>query len=156
VHVQSWQNAYRDVLPQDYLDGLTPARRLPLWERVIRETDRPRSGVIVAEAHGQIIGFVHVTPTRDSDGDPTAVGELTAIYVLPGWSGQGIGRQLMAAAVNLMTIAGFDQATLWVLHTNVRARHFYEAAKWRPDGTTRQEVIGGVPITEYRYQRPLP
>jgi len=28
----------------------------------------------------------------------------------------------MAAVVNLMTVAGFDQATLWVLHTNVRAR----------------------------------
>jgi hypothetical protein len=30
VHVQSWQTAYRGVLPQDYLDRLTPARRLPV------------------------------------------------------------------------------------------------------------------------------
>ena len=62
----------------------------------------------------------------------------------------------MAAVVNLMTVAGFDQATLWVLHTNVRARHFYDAAQWRPHGTTRQEVVGGVSITEVRYRRSLP
>jgi ribosomal protein S18 acetylase RimI-like enzyme len=144
------------VLPQDYLDRLTPARRLMVWQRVIRETDCPRAGVIVAEAHRRIIGFVHVKPSRDPDSDPVAVGQLTSIYVLPGWWGQGIGRQLMTAAINRMTVAGFDQATLWVLHTNVRARHFYDTAQCRPDGTTRQKEIGGVPLTEVRYQRPLP
>ena len=156
VHVQSWQSTYRGVLPPHYLDRLTPARRLPVWQRVIRETDCPRAGVIVAEAHRRIIGFVQVTPTRDPDSDSAAVGELTAIYVLPGRWGQGIGRQLMTAAINRMTAAGFDQATLGVLHTNVRARHFYHAAQWRPHGTTRQEVIGGVSITEVRYRRSLP
>jgi ribosomal protein S18 acetylase RimI-like enzyme len=109
----------------------------------------------VAEAHGPIIRFVHVTPTRDSDSDPAVVSELTSNYVMPGWSGQSVGLQLMAAAVNLMTVAGFDQATLWVLHTNVRARRFYDAAKWRPDGATRQEEIGAVPITEVLCHRPL-
>ena len=62
----------------------------------------------------------------------------------------------MATAVNIMTEAGFHQATLWVLHTNLRARHVYDAAKWRPDSAARQEEIGGVPINEVRYRRPLP
>jgi len=156
VHVWSWQSAYRGLLPQDYLDTLTPARRRPGWERIIRDADWPRSGTIAAEAHGPIIGFVDITPTRDSDSDPTSVGELTSIYVLPTLWGKGIGRQLMATAVNIMTDAGFDQATLWVLHTNLRARHFYDTAKWRLDGATREEEIGGVPINEVRYRRPLP
>jgi len=91
VHVQSWQSTYRGVLPPDYLDSLTPARRLLVWQRVIREADWPRSGVIVAEARRPIIGSL-TSPTRDSDSELAAVGELTFIYVLPSWWGQGIGR----------------------------------------------------------------
>ena len=68
-----------------------PARRLLVWQRVIREADWPRSGVIVAEAQRPIIGSL-TSPTRDSDSELAAVGELTFIYVLPSWWGQGIGR----------------------------------------------------------------
>jgi hypothetical protein len=49
VHVRSWQSAYRGLLPQDYLNRLTPAQRILRWERVVRDADWPRSGTIVAE-----------------------------------------------------------------------------------------------------------
>ena len=41
VHVRSWQETYRGLLPQDYLDALDPARRVPLWERTLAGTDWP-------------------------------------------------------------------------------------------------------------------
>lgn len=156
VHVWSWQSAYRGLLPQNYLNRLTPAQRVPMWERIVRDADWPRSGTIVAEVHGSIVGFVHVMPTRDSDRDPASVGEITSIYVLPTHWRHGIGRHLMDAAINSMTVAGFQQATLWVLADNIGARHFYNTERWHPGGEVRQEEIGDVPVTEVRYQRPLP
>ena len=39
----------------------------------------------------------------------------------------GIGRSLFAHVTNDLIEQGFDEATLWVLDCNARARRFYEA-----------------------------
>ena len=44
-----------------------------------------------------------------------------------------------------------DSAVLWVLEPNERARRFYERGGWAFDGTTRDELIGGVPTHQLRY-----
>lgn len=44
----------------------------------------------------------------------------------------------------------FGEATLWVLHGNRRARHFYEALGWRLDGTERIESeLTGSPLHRF-------
>jgi len=48
--------------------------------------------------------------------------------------------------------AGFDEAVLWVLETNVRARRFYEIAGWKPDGQTKADERGTVTLHEVRYR----
>jgi len=156
VHVQSWQGAYRGLLPQDYLDNLTPAQRLPRWQQTLLEIDWPRAGTVVAEHDEHIIGFAHFSATRDEDQDPAAVGELTSIYVLPTNWGHGTGRRLMSAALAALHDARFMQATLWVLTTNNRATRFYLSTGWHPDGATKQEHIAGQSISETRYRRAIP
>ena len=59
----------------------------------------------------------------------------------------------MDAALNGLRQAGDTQATLWVLDTNARARQFYEAGGWAPDGETKQDDARGFSITEVRYRR---
>jgi hypothetical protein len=46
VHVRSWQSAYRGTIPQDYLDGLDPARRAQAWRQIIGEADPSRGGTL--------------------------------------------------------------------------------------------------------------
>jgi hypothetical protein len=36
VHVRSWQAAYQDLLPRDYLDSLDPDQRGAAWPEVPR------------------------------------------------------------------------------------------------------------------------
>lgn len=156
VHVQSWQGAYRGLLPQDYLDNLSSERRLLGWQETLRETDWPRAGTLVAEHDQHIIGFADFRPTRDNDQDSVVVGELTSIYVVPAAWGYGTGRQLMTATLTALHDAGFAQATLWVLTSNARAIRFYLSNDWRPDGTTKQQQIAGQLITEARYRRTPP
>lgn len=156
VHVRSWQAAYHGLLPQEYLDRLYPAGRLARWRRTLDETDQGTGGVIVAVTDGQVCGAAWFGPTRDTDTDPVRVGELIGIYLLPEAWGKGLGRKLLAAAVEHLAAAGYSQATLWVLDSNARARRFYAKAGWAEDGAVKQDDRLGFPITEVRYRRPLP
>jgi GNAT superfamily N-acetyltransferase len=153
VHVRSWQGAYRGLMPQAYLDGLDPAQRLGQWERSLAEVDAGRTGVLVADASGDLLGFASYSPSRDSDANPSRVGEIGAIYLLPGAWGKGIGRRLMEATLSCLATAGFVQVTLWVLDSNVRARRFYEAGDWSADGGQKLDESRGFPITQVRYRR---
>jgi len=69
--------------------------------------------------------------------------------------GQGLGRDLMTAALRSLTAFGYQAATLWVLKENSRARQFYEAAGFNADGAEQTEDVAGSPITEIRYRRIL-
>ena len=112
-----------------------------------------RTGVLVADVGGDLLGFASYSPSRDSDADPGRVGEIGAIYLLPSAWSKGIGRQLMDATLACLAAAGFTQATLWVLDSNVRARRFYEAGGWSADGGQKLDESRGFPITQVRYRR---
>ncbi|HET9655869.1 MAG TPA: GNAT family N-acetyltransferase, partial [Kineosporiaceae bacterium] len=154
VHVRTWQRAYRGLLPQHFLDGLDPVRRVEVWAQILVGASWPARGTLVAEDGGRVIGFAAICPSRDGDGHGT--GELAAIYVDPACWGTGAGRALMDAAVTALAGAGFAEATLWVLAANVRARRFYTAAGWLTDGAAQEDQFGGVTVREVRYRRLLP
>jgi ribosomal protein S18 acetylase RimI-like enzyme len=156
VHVRSWQGAYRGLLPQAYLDGLDPAQRVGRWERSLAEADVGRTGILVADVDGALLGFVGYSPSRDGDADSDRVGEIGAIYLLPSAWGKGVGRRLMDAALVRLAEAKFNQVTLWVLDSNARARRFYEAGGWVADGAQKFDESRGFPITQVRYRRSLP
>jgi ribosomal protein S18 acetylase RimI-like enzyme len=163
IHVRSWQAAYRGLMPQDHLDGLDPAARAVRWQRNLEALDWSTSGVLVvtaapetASAGSGIVGFAGYWPTRDDDDDPVRTGEVTAIYLHPDAWGQGLGRQLMTATLASLAVAGYREATLWVLRDNARARRFYSQAGWAADGGAKTDDLDGFPLLEVRYRRPLP
>ena len=151
VHVASWQGAYRGQLPDEVLDGLDVGRRTEGWRRFLAEDGFT---FVAEDDDGRITGFAHGNAARDDDAD-ASTGEVFAIYATPTAWGTGAGRALMAAAVDRLRAAGYREAVLWVLDRNARARRFYELAGWAPDGTTKDDVIAGVPVIEVRYRRTL-
>jgi len=64
-------------------------------------------------------------------------GFLEALYVLPEAWGTGLADELHDAAVAELRRQGVEQARLWVLERNGRARRFYERHGWQADGTSR-------------------
>jgi GNAT superfamily N-acetyltransferase len=152
IHVRSWQQAYRGLLPQDFLDSLDPARRATSWREAIATQSPPAPAVVVIAHDEALLGFAHVCPSRDDDERDNPVGELTSIYLHPDVWGQGLGQQLIAHAVDLLRSAGNTAATLWVLDGNARAIRFYEANGWSADGTTKHDTIADVAVTEIRYR----
>lgn len=151
VHVRSWRWAYRGLIDQDYLDGLSP-------EEWTHKYDFSRMGLrvpttVVAVRQTTVYGFASVGLCRDDD--LADHGELMAIYVDPDRTRTGTGRLLIGAARERLTARGFAAAALWVLRGNTRARRFYERDGWLPDGARRTRVYGGTPVEEARYRRTL-
>jgi ribosomal protein S18 acetylase RimI-like enzyme len=150
LHIRAWQWAYRGQLPDALLDGLSEQieRRADNWRDMI---GRPEQRTWVVDQGGEAVGFAHTCPSRDTDASPSTA-EIGAIYLEAEAAGRGIGRLLFAHAVDDLRLRGYDQATLWVLESNERARRFYKAAGWRPDGATKVEPRPGFELHEMRYR----
>jgi ribosomal protein S18 acetylase RimI-like enzyme len=151
VHTTSWRGAYHGLLPQTLLDGLSVVRRAARWEQSI--SDGSSHVVVAVDRIGTIAGFVAVGNSRDGALEE-GVGELYAIYLDPARWDRGVGRALLGAGTSALA-ARFDQATLWVLDANARARAFYERHGWRADGAVRRAPLGEIEVAEVRYRRQL-
>jgi GNAT superfamily N-acetyltransferase len=155
VHVRGWQWGYRDLLPADVLDSLSVERRQQGWVEILNSLPSGAAVFVAVEAD-QIVGFAGVGPSRDDDA-PDATGELSSLYIEEELAGLGVGRALISAAIEFAQDFGYRELRLWVLERNSRARRFYEAAGFRLDGTSKQEMHPVVPVLldEVRYRRSL-
>jgi ribosomal protein S18 acetylase RimI-like enzyme len=147
VHARSWQVAYRELLPEEYLGGLQVEDRAPHYSFGDRRPGAPLTTVAIEG--GEICGFATTGPSRDAD--RTGSGELYALYVDPGRWDRGAGRALMRDSREHLASAGFTEAHLWVLEGNARAERFYRLDGWAPDGARRPEEHWGVVVNELRY-----
>ena len=148
VHVRSWQQAYRELLPGAYLARLSIERREAVWRESLA---RGEPQVLVARSGERVIGFVAFGRSRDADAPPGCA-EVWALYLAPGAWSQGTGRRLWLAAWARLLDQGFRAATLWVLTGNTQAIGFYEAAGFETDITIADKAleIGGTPLVERR------
>jgi GNAT superfamily N-acetyltransferase len=150
IGARGWRAAYRGILPEAFLAGLTVSSREIAWRTMLEQERRDDAPAWIAERGGRPIGFVHNGPPRDED-VPAAAVEIYAIYVLPeAWRG-GAGRALMDAATGHWRGRRAQDFVLWVLEANTRGRSFYQAVGWRPDGVRQEIDFGGFSAVEVRY-----
>lgn len=154
VHVRSWQQGYRGLLPDELLDSLDVSQRTEQWQESLSRSDLPRRGTLVADDATGVVGFANLTPERDGD-ETAGVGEVRAFYVDPERWGHGVGRALLTAAEDTLAQAGYRRAVLWVLDTNTAARSFYARLGWILDGGEKDDIFGDTRVREVRYRRTL-
>jgi GNAT superfamily N-acetyltransferase len=152
VQVESWEGVYRGLMPDALIGSFTVENRTEQWERFFAS---PGARTAFVAEHDGVVGMASAGPARGDDVSPTLVGEVYAVYVLPGHWNHGHGRDLMEAATAGLAGQGFSEAILWVLKGNDRARHFYERAGWHLDGHTQVEVLPEGSLEEVRYGRDL-
>lgn len=144
IYEESWKTAYRGIVPQAYLDGI-PAGR---WAEAL---DRAGWDTLVLTEGERLIGTSSVCASRWPDWP--GFGEVVSLYLLPESMGKGYGKALLAAAVRRLAEQGFQDALLWVLEENRRARRFYERAGFTLAGDVMDGEIGGKPLREVLYLR---
>ncbi|MFP8782926.1 GNAT family N-acetyltransferase [Planococcus plakortidis] len=120
VHVDSWITTYRNIVPEEYLNGLKYEDSERLWNRNLQH-----STVFVAENEvGEIIGFADSGKERSGD-YPKISGEVYSIYILEVYQGQGVGKLLMQAVCNELLSNDIYSLIVWVLKEN-QFSGFYE------------------------------
>jgi GNAT superfamily N-acetyltransferase len=156
VIVRSWRAAYRGLLPDDVLAGLSIPDREQFWSDALT-TRPPHTRMTVATSAGAVVGFAATGPplVPADRADPT-LGDLYALYLTPDVWRRGIGTQLHATALDGLRSSGFTHAGLWVLDTNQRALHFYQHHGWIDTGRTQLDHgPGGVELHERRLHHDL-
>ena len=124
VKVTTWRSTYAGSLPQNVLDSLSIKDNTHYFHTMIH---RPGLGsfILVAENDNQqIVGYAAGGPDRKDD--PQYRGEVYALYVLPDFQQQGIGKQLIEASAKQLLGSGMSSMLIWVLADNP-ARSFYES-----------------------------
>jgi ribosomal protein S18 acetylase RimI-like enzyme len=141
VHVRAWQVAYRGLMPDEVLDGLSVEQREEMWRQVM--TGEEDTAVYIALDGRAVVGFCAVAaPSRDDDaGD--GVAEIAAINVDPEVWRTGVGQALMDHALAELRADGWRWVTLWVLAENQQARDFYARFGLAPDGAEMTYEDGG-------------
>ena len=129
VHWKSWQESYRGIVDQGYLDRMTVSRCEEMASRYPENT-------LVAKDGARVIGFACAGAVN---GEIDA-GEVYALYVLEEYQHQGIGYALMREALSLLK--GCRVVYLWAFKENAKAIRFYERVGFRQDGTEKELVLG--------------
>jgi len=142
VHVETWRDTYADLLPTDYLVGMSAARLAAEWRRALSPT--AREIVLVAERPGEgVVAFASGGPNRDR-AIPAAQlyrGEIYTLYVGTSHQGRGIGRQLVAAMGEHLVRSALDPVLVWVVAGNP-ARFFYRRLGGRQVAERRERFAG--------------
>lgn len=113
---------FQDVFPSDVYEFPDDAIRAN-WISALSD---PSGETYIAFRYDGAVGVVSVSDDV-----------LQTLYVMPeSWS-QGIGSALHDLALERLREANVEEARLWTLTENRRARAFYEKRGWRLTGRTR-------------------
>jgi GNAT superfamily N-acetyltransferase len=149
VHKATWAATYSQWIP-DVVAGYDLHESGRNWAESAK---RPDGRVAVAVDGDRVVGFAGSGPAHadslDESDDPGAVGEVYAIYVDPAYHGRGLGRRLMADALEWLAADGRAQCVLWVVAPSTRSLQFYERVGFTHDEGAHQDWRG-LDVVRYR------
>lgn len=142
IYEESWRYAYKNIIPQEFLDSMEEGRWVPVL-------DSPGWHTLVCVEDGKYIGTSSFCKSRFPD--YPAYGEIISIYLLPDYIGKGYGRKLFDKAVSELKKQGYDKLLLWVLEDNTLAKDFYRKHDFIETDNIMDDNIGGKALREVMY-----
>ena len=150
VHVQSWRETYKGLLPDAYLARMSEA---DFARRFRRSLTFPAPGelTLVAMSRDGLLGYVQAGPSRAG---VAGEGEIATLYLLRSAQGLGAGKRLMAGAARALAAEGATSLALTVLRGNIGARGFYEHLGGLAAMNSLERGPGGALLHEVTYRWP--
>jgi ribosomal protein S18 acetylase RimI-like enzyme len=145
AHILAWQETYRGIAPQAFLDSLDINQRIESWKVRL---DQANHNVFVAVLDGQICGFIGGGPVRQPVQDFDA--ELYAINLVDAAKRMGIGRRLDHHLAEILRSMGLTKVVVWVLAENP-SRRFYERLGAQELAEQKTTNFGGADLLEVAY-----
>jgi ribosomal protein S18 acetylase RimI-like enzyme len=149
VHVTSWRETYRGLLPDAFLARMSEAG---FARRFARELANPSAGATLAAAdRWSLVGYAQGGPSRR--GVPGEA-EIATLYVLRQAQGRGLGAELTREMARALAAQGATSLMISVLRDNLRARGFYEHLGGQAETARQERGPGGALLYEVAYRWP--
>lgn len=145
IHARSWEVAYRDILPAEYIRQQSE-KRPEQWKKILSAENATQ---YVIEKDGKTVGILCVAPPQVEEIEMIGDGgiddsfyELHGIYLHPDHYRRGIGTAAMEFALEKARAAGKRNMILWVFAKNKNAIGFYEKCGFTADGASKIYCCG--------------
>ena len=133
LHVASWRETYRGLMPDDVLDAPDfVERRERFWTAVLSDPRYEDWRAVVAERDGELVGIGMAGPAMEPEVDWTR--QLFVLYAASSVHGSGVGSAVLEAVLDPDAVTG-----LWVADPNPRAQAFYRKHGFDFDGVSKIE-----------------
>lgn len=142
IYENSWKYAYKDIIPQEFLDSIPEGR----WAKSLDAEGRDNLLLFIGN---KLAGTACICSSR-WESHP-GCGEIVSIYLLPEYMGKGHGGALLESCIAELKNKSFRTVILWVLEENTRARRFYEKHGFVCTDEYLNDCIGGRELREVLY-----
>jgi ribosomal protein S18 acetylase RimI-like enzyme len=148
LHATSWQNTYRGILRDEFLNGPVISDRRELWQGRLSGIAPSNQIVLLEESSGSIQGFA----CAYLDADPEWGTLLDNLHVAPSLKGRGLGRRLIAEVAQRASRQRLSRRLhLWAYEQNAGARRFYERLGGEITACVAEEAPDGSLLNAMRY-----
>jgi GNAT superfamily N-acetyltransferase len=113
---QSWAAAYEDVLDDEVVNAMLEGGYSE--ESLSSQISSAESGLFVATADGDVVGYGSAEPTAAGEGE-------VSVYVSPDHWGEGVGSALLERAIDHLATQGVERVRDSVLAQNEVGNAFY-------------------------------
>jgi ribosomal protein S18 acetylase RimI-like enzyme len=150
VHVRSWRETYRGMLPDAYLARMSEPGFARRFRRALTFPG-PNELTLAAATPQGLVGYVQAGPSRAGvEGEA----EVATLYVLREAQGLGLGKRLLLGAARAMAAQCARSLMISVLQDNAAARGFYEHLGGQPEPPRPERGPGGALLNEVAYRWP--
>lgn len=137
VNVYTWKTAYSGLIPDDLINSRI-GRVIEIAERNRMDIEESNS-FIVAKEGDNVIGFAWYGKSRDKEFKNS--GEIYAIYLLSGFQGKGIGRDIFNLCIEELKKSGCNSVIINCLEGN-KSVEFYKHMGGKIVGKRKDEIQG--------------
>jgi predicted GNAT family N-acyltransferase len=142
--VRSWQESYRGLLPDSYLDALSEEQHVEYWRAYLE--DMPEADRLwVEEEDARVVGYVRTGPDAVDGRD----GQIFGV------AAETESHALLAQAIEDLRGREFRDATVAVLAGDHAGAALYESLGFAPDGSESEVELDGTVALERRFRRGL-
>ena len=147
IQTESWKAGFQDILPPDTLARFTQLDRVTAMYHRSLAPDQGNGYLLFVDGEPHCIAWWD----KSREEDMPEYAELICLHSLPNRWRQGFGSKMMDAVLRDIREAGYSKVMLWVFTENPRARRFYEAHGFTPNG----KIKTGFDAEEICYERML-
>ena len=148
VHVTSWRETYRGLLPDVYLARMSEEAHARRFAHALMKPGPDDVTLAVADRWG-LAGYAQGGPSRR--GAPGEA-EVATLYLVRAAQNRGLGGKLLGDTARALAVRGARSLVISVLRDNFAARGFYEHLGGQPEPARQEPGPGGGSYWEVAYR----